>query len=56
MFGPNSEFIKRVVKKEIKCETCREFYRFFATSLINLINEYRSTNVRFNLSHDPKLL
>ena len=31
------EFIKRVGEKEIKCEACRAFYRFFATSLVNSI-------------------
>ena len=25
--------------KEIKCEACRAFYRFFATSLINSIKQ-----------------
>ena len=29
------EFIKQVGKKEIKCEVCRAFYLFLATSLIN---------------------
>ena len=33
--------------KEIKCEACRAFYLFFATSLMNLI--IKSTNVRFFL-------
>ena len=41
-------------RKEIKCEACRAFYLFFATSLINLIN--RSTNVRFYLSYDIKII
>ena len=31
------EFIKQVGGKEIKCEACRAFYLFFATSLINSI-------------------
>ena len=31
------EFIKGVGGKEIKCEACRAFYLFFATSLINSI-------------------
>ena len=29
--------LNKLGKKEIKCEACRVFYRFFATSLINLI-------------------
>ena len=44
------EFIKRVGGKEIKCEACRAFYLFFATSLINSI--IQDTNVRFYLSYD----
>ena len=28
MFGPYIKFIKGVVKKEIKCDAYREFYRF----------------------------
>ena len=31
------DYIKRVGEKEIKCEACRAFYRFFATSLIKSI-------------------
>ena len=35
------EFMKQVRGKEIKCEACRAFYLFFATSLINsIIQEY----------------
>ena len=30
-------FFKQVGGKEIKCEACRAFYRFIATSLINSI-------------------
>ena len=37
----------------IKCEACRAFYFFFATSLINSI--IRSTNVRFYLSYEIKI-
>ena len=36
--------------KKIKCEACRAFYLFFATSLINSI--IQSTNNRFYLSYD----
>ena len=36
--------------KEIKCEACRAFYLFFATSLIN--SKIKSTNDRFYLSYD----
>ena len=39
--------------KEIKCEACRAFYLFFATSL--LISIYKSTNIRFYLSYDIKI-
>ena len=36
------ELIKLVGEKEIKCEACREFYLFFATSVINSIkNEHK---------------
>ena len=43
------EFIKRVWG-EIKCEACRVFYLFFATSLINsMIQEHEFI---FCLSHD----
>ena len=31
------DFIKKSWGKEIKCEACRAFYLFFATSLINKI-------------------
>ena len=40
--------------KEIKCEACRAFYLFFATSLINSI--IQGTNVRFYLSYDVKII
>ena len=36
--------------KEIKCEHCRAFYRFFATRLI--ISIIQGTYVRFYLSYD----
>ena len=39
--------------KEIKCEACRAFYLFFATSLINSI--IHDTNVRLYLSYDIKI-
>ena len=39
--------------KEIKCEACRAFYLFFATSLINSIKQ--STKVRFYLPYDIKI-
>ena len=39
--------------KEIKCEACRAFYLFFATSLINSI--IHDTNFRFYLSFDIKI-
>ena len=39
-------------KREIKCEACRAFYLFFATSLINsIIQEHE---FRFYLSYDIK--
>ena len=40
--------------KAIKCEACRAFYCFFATSLINSI--LLSKNVRFYLSYDIKTI
>ena len=39
--------------KEIKCEACRAFYLFSATSLINSI--IHDTNVRFYLSYGIKI-
>ena len=36
--------------KEIKCEACRAFYLFFATSLINSITQEH--DVRFCLPYD----
>ena len=42
------------LRKAIKCEACRAFYCFFATSLINSIHDI-STNVRFYLSYDIKI-
>ena len=36
------ELIGRVEEKEIKCEACRAFYRFFATSF----NKFNNTGAR----------
>ena len=47
------EFNKQL-GKVIKCEACREFYHFFATSLITLI--IQEQHVRFYLSHDITIL
>ena len=33
--------------KEIKCETCRAFYLFFTTSLINSIIQEHECKIRF---------
>ena len=41
-----------VLGKEIKCEACRAFYTLFR----NEFNIYRSTNVRFFLSYDIKII
>ena len=38
----------------MKCEACRAFYRFFATSLINSIIQSTCMNVRFDLSYDTR--
>ena len=48
----NFEFIKQL--KETKFEACREFYHFFARSLINSMI-YRCTNIRFYLSYDIRI-
>ena len=50
-WGGGVFFIKRVGKKEIKCEARRAFYLHFAISLI----KSKSTYVRFYLSHDIKI-
>ena len=41
-------------RKRDKSEACRAFYLFLAKSLINSI--YMSTNVRFYLSYDFKII
>ena len=38
------------LKKSDQFKSCRTFYHFFATSLINQL--YRSTNIIFHLSYD----
>ena len=40
-------------EKKVKCEACRAFYLFFATSLINSLKQEH--NVRFYLSYDIKI-
>ena len=37
--------------KEIKCEACRAFYRFFATSLINSIIQEHECKILFIIYH-----
>ena len=41
------------VRKRDKCEACRAFYLFIATSLMNPV--IHSTNARFYLLHDIKI-
>ena len=45
------EFIKRVGGKEIKCEACRAFYLFIATSFINSIIQERECKILFIIRH-----
>ena len=45
--GAHIEFIKQA-GEEIKCEACRAFCLFFATSIINR-GSYRSAHVLLNL-------
>ena len=39
------------LRKAIKCQACRVFYRFFATSLINLIIQEHECYVLFIICH-----
>ena len=39
--------LSNLLRKRVKCEACREFYLFFATSLINSIEHEHSCKILY---------